>query len=424
MLIRRKLALGLTLVAIIAVGIATISYTRGEPATTQPEVVISPQARPLLDQVRDAYASVKTLGIKGTVEGHFDIDGVQNEKSGSFTALYSSTGQFRSDMNERITGNPAATQPDADSMLCNTGDKIYLYLPSSNRFVMVDSPKGKVTLDSLGEDVADVLRNQNLALALAVSGDAANELIQDAISVQRVDDVKIDGQSYAAIEVTHPRYDITLAIEPRTHFIRRTVTDLSKNAKLMGAQIVKSAVLTTDFVHTPAVPADSSQFAWSPPPGAQPLVANDSGAGSAMEGKPVPAFTLEDLSGKEVSSESLKGSAYVLDIWATWCGPCLASLPHLDQMYKDYQGKGLKFFAIDEQEAKGDVEKFVSDTKLTIPVLLDPDGKGGAALNPTPDGAIPFTIVVGKDGNVVKTQAGYDGQNDDGLRPFIEAALK
>ena len=246
--IRRKLAVVLTLLAVTGAGLATISYTRGQSAATQPGVLISPQARPLLDQVRDAYASVKTLGIKGTIEGHFDIDGVQNEKSGEFTGLYSSTGQFRSDMNQRITGNPAATQPDADAMLCNTGDKIYLYLPSSNRFVMVDSPKGKVTLDSLGEDVADVLRNQDLALALAVSGDAANELTQDAISVQRVDDVKIDGQSYPAIEVTNPRYDMTLAIDPQTHFIRRTVTDLSKNAKLMGAQTVKSAVLTTNFV--------------------------------------------------------------------------------------------------------------------------------------------------------------------------------
>jgi hypothetical protein len=55
---------------------------------------------------------------------------------------------------------------------------------------------------------------------------------------------------------------------------------------------------------------------------------------------------------------------------------------------------------------------------------LDPDGKASAALNPTQDGVIPFTIVVGKDGTVVKTQAGFDGQNDDGLRPSIESALK
>jgi thiol-disulfide isomerase/thioredoxin len=284
----------------------------------------------------------------------------------------------------------------------------------------VDAPKEKVTLDSLGDDVADVLRNQDLSLALAISGDAANELSQDATSIQRVDDVKIDGQSYPALQVLYPRFDLTLAIEPQTHLVRRTVTDLSKNARLMGAQSIKTAVLTTDFVHSPSASAEAGQFAWSPPPGAQPLVAADSEAGAPLEGKPIPDFTLNDLAGNAVSSQSLKGSVYVLDLWATWCGPCVASLPGLDAIYKDYRGKGVKFFAINAQEEKADVQKFVDDTKLSIPVLLDPDGKVNQALDT--DNAIPFTLVVGKDGIVIK--AGHMGGAEDELRSTIDAALK
>ena len=84
-------------------------------------------------------------------------------------------------------------------------------------------------------------------------------------------------------------------------------------------------------------------FAWSPPPGAQLLAADNSGsgpdAGADIENKPAPAFSLSGLDGKQVSNKSLLGSVYVLDFWATWCGPCVASLPHLDGIYKDLKAK-------------------------------------------------------------------------------------
>ena len=103
------------------------------------------------------------------------------------------------------------------------------------------------------------------------------------------------------------------------------------------------------------------------------LTAADSG--SDLAGKPAPAFSLTGMNGKVVSSESLKGSVYVLDFWATWCPPCVASLPHLDGIYKDFKDKGVKFFAVNEQEDKPTIQKFVSDTKLGIPVLMDSDGQ-------------------------------------------------
>ncbi|MGD0390871.1 MAG: redoxin domain-containing protein, partial [Tepidisphaeraceae bacterium] len=365
---RRNLTFGVLFVAVIVIGLAALSRSSGQSAATQPAVTIAPQARQILNQLRDAYASLKSLAVSGTVDGRFDIDGVQSANKGQFTGLYSSTGLFRSEMKDASS----TTQPTGDLLLGNTGEKIYLFLPEHNRYQIIDAPRGKVDLSTLGDDVADLLRNQDLSLALALAGDASGELSQNASSILSVDDVKIDGRPFPAIVLVCPRYDMTLVVDPQTHLLRRAVADLAKNARLQGAQNVKSALLTMDYLNTPAVGAEAGRFAWSPPPGAQPLTADASG--SALEGKPAPAFSLPGLDGKDVSAPSLKGSVYVLDFWATWCGPCVASLPHLDAIYKDFKPRGVKFFAIDVNEDKNTIQKFVNDSKLAIPVLLDSDG--------------------------------------------------
>jgi len=414
MRLRRNLAFGLVLMAVIVIGLGVLARSDGRSAATQPAATIAPEARQILDQVRDAYASLKSLAVSGTVDGRFDIDGVHSANNGQFTGLYSSTGLFRSEMKDASS----TTQPTGDLLLGNTGEKIYLFLPQRNRYQIIDAPKGKVDLAALGDDVADLLRNQDLSLALALAGDAAGELSQSASSILRVDDVKIDGQAFPAIILVCPRYDMTLVIDPQTHLLRRAVPDLAKNARLQGAQNVKSALLTMDYVNTPAAGADAGRFAWSVPPGAQPLASDASG--SALEGKPAPAFSLSGLDGKVVSAQSLKGSVYVMDFWATWCGPCVASLPHLDAIYKDFKPQGVKFFAVNVAEDKDVIQKFVNDTKLGIPVLMDTDGKVTDAYDTA--GAIPFTVVVGKDGTVLK--AGFIGGDEDQIRPIIQSALK
>ena len=132
---------------------------------------------------------------------------------------------------------------------------------------------------------------------------------------------------------------------------------------------MKTALYTIDFTNTVPDKLDDQQFAWAPPAGAQEM-----GRGTqSIEGQPAPAFELSDLSGAKVNSKSLKGTIYILDFWATWCGPCVASLPHLDDLNTEYGPQGVKMFAVNEQEEKAAVKKFMDDKKLKIPVLLDTD---------------------------------------------------
>ena len=401
----RSVSLLLILGAITAFTAITFSHSRADSVpTTAP--TISPEARQLLDQVHEAYASLKSLAISGTLTADFDIDNVKAANTAKFSGLYSSTGQFRSEMS------------NGDAVVCNPGDKVYVFLPQKNRYDMIDTPKGQVHLDALGDDITDLLCQQNLSLALALSNDPATTISRDATSIVRTKDVEIDGHPFPAISVTSPGQDNTLIIDPATHLLRRSVTDQTKAARAQGAQVVKSAQITTDYVNTPAAVADAARFAWTPPPGAQPNASDNTGAD--IEGKPAPAFSLTALDGTKVDLKSLKGSVCVFDFWASWCGPCCASLPHLDAIYQDFKPQGVRFFAINLQEDQKTVQSFVKDTKLSIPVLLDSDGKVTSEYDTA--GGIPFTVVVGKDGTVLK--AGFFGGNEVVIRPVIQSALK
>jgi thiol-disulfide isomerase/thioredoxin len=112
----------------------------------------------------------------------------------------------------------------------------------------------------------------------------------------------------------------------------------------------------------------------------------------------------------------------VLDMWATWCPPCRASLPHLDKLYQSVKDKGVNVFAVNLQEEQEDVEKFVKTTKLTVPVLLDKDGAVAQSYKAS---AIPQTVVIGKDGKVTKVFVGFGGEETaKEMKEAVEKAMK
>jgi thiol-disulfide isomerase/thioredoxin len=64
----------------------------------------------------------------------------------------------------------------------------------------------------------------------------------------------------------------------------------------------------------------------------------------AMLGKPAPGIALKDWKGEEINAEKMKGKIVVVDFWATWCGPCIAQIPHANEMAKKYADKGVVLF--------------------------------------------------------------------------------
>ncbi len=69
----------------------------------------------------------------------------------------------------------------------------------------------------------------------------------------------------------------------------------------------------------------------------------------ALNGKPAPAFVLEDLSGKKVSLANYKGKAVLINFWATWCGPCEVETPWLVELSDQYAAQGFEILGVDTE---------------------------------------------------------------------------
>ena len=85
-------------------------------------------------------------------------------------------------------------------------------------------------------------------------------------------------------------------------------------------------------------------------------------------------FTLNDLQGKPWHLHELNGKVVLVNFWATWCPPCRKEMPDLQALYDKYKEQGFVVLSISDEDA-AKVEPFITERKITYPVLLDPGRK-------------------------------------------------
>jgi thiol-disulfide isomerase/thioredoxin len=158
--------------------------------------------------------------------------------------------------------------------------------------------------------------------------------------------------------------------------------------------------------------APTSSAAGSDTPGGPPA-ANSSAAdtnssapaaSSTSANDVAPAWTLKNLDGKPVSLSDFKGKVVVLDIWATWCPPCRAEIPHFIEIQNEYKDKGVTVVGMSvDSTGPADVAKFVKDNGMNYPIVMADEATATAY---GADQGIPFTLVIDKNGNVVSRHLG------------------
>jgi len=141
-------------------------------------------------------------------------------------------------------------------------------------------------------------------------------------------------------------------------------------------------------------------------------------------GSPVPEFRAEGWGGAPVHPADYKGKILILDFWATWCGPCQKSMPHIERVYNAVKDKNVAVLAVCVWDDKDAYSKWVpaNQSKYSYPFAFDPAAKETAnsiAAKLFNVSGIPTTYIIGPDGNVAASIVGY---SDGDTR--LEDALK
>jgi thiol-disulfide isomerase/thioredoxin len=98
-------------------------------------------------------------------------------------------------------------------------------------------------------------------------------------------------------------------------------------------------------------------------------------APAPVVGSPAPEFSLSDLAGEPATLSALRGTAVIVNFWATWCDPCRTELPLLDRIAAEHAG-ALAVLAVEAGEPAGDVRAFAAELNLSaLRILPDPAGR-------------------------------------------------
>ncbi len=111
---------------------------------------------------------------------------------------------------------------------------------------------------------------------------------------------------------------------------------------------------------------------------AAPVAAQGTGYDVSPWAGPLSGIGLVDTTGKTWETADFKGRAVLINLWATWCEPCRAEMPTLERVADLYGPERLLVLAINFKEPPSRVIRFVQETRLTLPVLLDVNGRAAA----------------------------------------------
>jgi len=365
-----------------------------------------PDAASLRKQVQDAAKARKSIQYVSEITGEVTLDGKAVTEVNSLgrkvpvqTAVGKQTVAVQNPGKARVE-----LELGAGNLMVSDGESTWTYRPATKLY-------SKITAAQAPDGVA-----ANLAV-LDVMG-----FFEDAKSAKTVRDetIQIDGQSYDCWVVTSsvkiPAQAamggqvsdglMTSWIDKKLSIAVQEIIAYSyKVAPAAGAVPVEYQAKLKQLTHTLKVdqPVAADVFVFNPPTDAKEQPPQVAGR-TDLTGTIAPTFKAVSLDGKSYSLDTLKGKPILLDFWASWCGPCIRSMPTLEKIYNDYKAQGLVVLGIDVGETRETVEKFLKTKPFAYPVIMGTDAGIPAAYSVT---VYPTFVLIGADGKVATTQFGF-----------------
>ena len=374
---------------------ATPAVSPDAPSATKS--VIDPQAQVALKKMLAAYANLRSfsadiqlVGTKGAVPA--GAASVRWQKPNRFAISYFAGGKtvrtvsdgkmmFRTAGNEYFKMPVNASTPLQQALISSGAGG--LILPTVDGMV---SALQQATTQSLTLSEGTVPGTQ-VVTALAKFSAAETGLTQIIITLGKTDHLM-------------RRIQIRIPSDGKTVVGTETYSNVRANPLLPASTFVFVPVAGTKL-RTVVIPEEPAYFDPRLKVGAQPF-----------------AFSAKDLNGAAISPAKYKGRVVLLDFWATWCGPCVGELPNVKATYGKLHAQGFDIVGISLDEDRAALDSFLKTQDVQWPQLFDGKGWGSAIANQYGVKAIPFTVLIGRDGKIAAVNV-----RGETLEPAVRAAL-
>ena len=410
--------------ALLLIATATAVAAQTAPSSAPapmavPEVSLQPS--PALHTLADT--------INAAAEVAFTADYTTYAKSGKASS-YEITGVLAKPNRARITVAPLNGAHPVSSALINSDGTTYMVVaPAKSQFASAQANNQGLDPDSTEANffLYDVLGSPGIAgegiadMLMPADFDITDEAVPAGI--KRIVTTTSAPVVYGGVECTDVAQKI---VGVRHTSIYHTVFASSDNTLKKveidnddsGTPQPTEIVVFKELALLPQVESTVA-FAYTPPAGISQYHAA-AGVGSAA-----PDFTVAKSDGTPVHLSDYKGKVVVIDFWATWCPPCLKTLPSTDKLAAQYQPQGVVFMPVCTWDSKARYNTWIPQHKdWTMSWLFDSAGDDTAKSIATTRYAvsgIPTQCVIGKDGVIV-----YRGfaDSDAGEAPLIAAIQK
>jgi len=355
----------------------------------------------------------------------------------SLDTRMNSTSLFLFKRPNRIRNESIIDSPIGEIELFSNGDKMVSYMGRWKQYTEEDAAE---LLDS---DKLQMV-HRSVALNSILSKDPLSTLRQNIEEVKEIGDENLDGNQVTVVEMIQPigsldaemlpmkvdndmLISVRLWIGSQDFLIKKVAYELDIDQIKKGMPEEEQDVMDDFFkgmkmriteMHT-GIEIDpvfsDMDFTFIPPEGAE-LVNKFSPPGtrpkseeSKIIGNPAPDFILNDIDGIEAKLTDFKGKVVLLDFWATWCGPCMKAMPHIQALSETYDEENVIILGINSWEREKDkLRPLLNEHKITYRVLLDSNDE---VIQKYGVKAIPKFFVIDKEGIVRYSYTGLPAES-------------
>ena len=375
----------------LLLALATSIWARLSPA--QADVQAGDPAA-ILSQSASIYHDASSLQLKGTKVREQHNEFVDEVRRTPFVLILTPDNKARQE--SKTTGGTTVQVWD--------GEKHWTYIPQTNRYSSAPGTPSPVSLFSTAID----LRSMTSGLL------SAKLLRQESIDVggvQRLCDV-IEAQYERPRESATTEFgDVAFWIDHQSHLVWKTRMPVVVQTSVLGTHIAYTETTLYDDVRlSQDLPANV--FTFTPPAGAREQMADAGDPGTALVGRAAPDFQLRNLDGGQTQLSAFKGQVVLLDFWATWCAPCRAIMPKLNQLSREFKNQQVTVIGIDDNEDDQTVRNFLHKNPCDYPVLLS--ARTGPVMESYTVNSLPTLVLIDRNGLVADYTRG-DGSETEGM---------